>query len=173
MKRNQTERKERILVMTTYKKIFGTGPRGLIISLVLLAIAVFLSKYVDRLQIVENDAFRYSIFGCLSTITVLIVLWSVKSLPPSDRGNKLVTAGAFKYFRHPLYGAFLTFFNFGLAILLNNWVYIIWAIVLHPVWHWNIQAEEKMLEKLFPGEYAPYSQKTGRFFPKLKKFDRM
>ena len=153
--------------MNKYERIFGTGPRGLLISLILLAISAFIEKYFDLLQITDSDFLRYSIFGCLSTITVLILLWSITSLSPTDRGNKLITVGAFKYFRHPLYGAFLTFFNFGLAILLNNWIYILWAIVLHPLWHWNIKGEEKLMEKVFPGEYVEYSQKTGRFFPRL------
>ena len=153
--------------MNKFERIFGTGPRGLLISLILLAISAFIEKYFDLLQITDSDFLRYSIFGCLSTITVLILLWSITSLSPTDRGNKLITVGAFKYFRHPLYGAFLTFFNFGLAILLNNWIYILWAIVLHPLWHWNIKREEKLMEKVFPGEYVEYSQKTGRFFPRL------
>jgi protein-S-isoprenylcysteine O-methyltransferase Ste14 len=153
--------------MNKFERIFGTGPRGLLISLILLAISAFIEKFFDLLQITDFDFLRYSIFGCLSTITVLIVLWSITSLSPSDRGNKLITVGAFKYFRHPLYGAFLTFFNFGLAILLNNWIYILWAIVLHLLWHWNIKGEEKLMEKVFAGEYAEYSQKTGRFFPRL------
>ena len=153
--------------MNKFERIFGTGPRGLFISLILLAISAFIEKFFDLLQITNSDFLRYSIFGYLSIITVLIVLWSITSLSPSDRGNKLITVGAFKYFRHPLYGAFLTFFNFGLAILLNNWIYILWAIVLHPLWHWNIKREEKLMEKVFPGEYVEYSQKTGRFFPRL------
>lgn len=153
--------------MSTYQKIFGTGPRGLLISLIMLAIFIYVEKYFSALQITENDFFRSIIFYVLSAVTLVIIIWSVKSLPPADRGNKLVTAGAFKYFRHPLYGAFLSFFDFGLAVFLNNWIYIIWAILQHPVWHWNIKGEEKLMENAFPGEYEKYCKTTGRFFLKL------
>ncbi|RJP73993.1 MAG: isoprenylcysteine carboxylmethyltransferase family protein [Ignavibacteriales bacterium] len=153
--------------MNKFEKIFGSGPIGLLISLALLAIFLFIEKYFSSFQITENDFLRYSIFSVLSVLTVIIIIWSVKSLPPSDRGNKLITLGAFKYFRHPLYAAFLTFFNFGLAILLNNWIYILWALVQHPVWHWCIGGEEKLMEKEFPGEYTNYSKRTGRFFPRI------
>lgn len=153
--------------MTAYERIFGTGPRGLLISSLLLGLVGILEKYFNYLQITESYFIRYVVFTILTTITVLIIGWSVKSLPPSDRGNKLIIVGAFKYFRHPLYGASLTFFNFGLAFLLNNWIYIFWAIIQHPVWHLNIKGEEKLMEKAFPNDYEDYCKKTGRFFPRL------
>jgi protein-S-isoprenylcysteine O-methyltransferase Ste14 len=153
--------------MNKFEKIFGSGPRGLLISLSLLTIFLLIEKYFYSFRITNNDLLRYSVFGVLSLLTGIIIIWSIKSLPPNDRGNKLITSGAFKYFRHPLYAAFLTFFNFGIAVLLNNWIYILWAIVQHPIWHWNIKGEEKLMEKEFPGEYEKYSQTTGRFIPRI------
>jgi protein-S-isoprenylcysteine O-methyltransferase Ste14 len=153
--------------MNTYEKIFGTGPRGLFISVSLLAVFAFVEKSFPTLLITNSNFLRYSVFGGLSILTVVLIIWSIKSLPPSYRGNKLITIGAFKYFRHPLYAAFLIFFNFGLAIFLNNWIYIFWALAQHPIWHWNIKGEEKLMGKEFPNEYEKYSQKTGRFFPRF------
>jgi len=153
--------------MNTYEKIFGTGPRGLLISFSLLIIFSFIEKSFPTLQITDSDFLRYSVFGGLSILALFLIIWSIKFLPPSVRGNKLITTGAFKYFRHPLYVAFLTFFNFGLAIFINNWIYIFWAVVKHPIWHWNIRGEEKLMEKEFPGEYEKYSRVTGRYFPRF------
>lgn len=153
--------------MTNYERIFGTGPRGFLISSILLAIAAFVDELSDLPKIMEDDIFRYSIFGSLSTITVLILIWSIKSLPPTDRGNKLIKVGAYKYLRHPLYGAYLSFFNFGFALFLNSWIYILWAVILHPIWHWNVKGEEQLMEQAFSNEYTAYALKTGRFFPRL------
>lgn len=156
--------------MNGYQRIFGSGPIGLFISLLLLLfISIFLERNFSHLQITGSYFLRYFILIALSIITVLIILWSIKSLPPTDRGNKLITTGAFKYFRHPLYGAFLSFFNFGLAFFLNNWIYILWAIIQHPIWHWIIDREEELMQKEFPGKYKKYSLKTGRFFPRFSK----
>ena len=155
--------------MNKYQKIFGTGPRGLVISLLILSLCVLFEENFKNLAITEYNWIRYIIFGTLFIITITIVIWSVISLPPSDRGNKLITDGALKFFRHPLYGAFLSFFNFGLATLLNNWIYIFWAILQIPIWHWNVEGEENMMREAFPNEYESYSKRTGRFFPKLFK----
>lgn len=154
--------------MNHYQRIFGSGPAGLSVSVLLLTASVFFEDHLDYLQITGSNWLRYTVFIALSVVTLLVILWSVRSLPPLDRGRTLITTGAFKYFRHPLYAAFLSFFNFGLAFLLNNWIYILWAVLQHPVWHWVVQAEEDLMARAFPDEYAQYSLVTGRFFPRIK-----
>ncbi len=153
--------------MNSYERIFGAGPRGSLISLALLAVAWQLESVVGLPSITASYFARWLVFVLTVIGTVLIVVWSLKSLPPATRGKKLVTNGAYRYLRHPLYAAFLSCLNFGLAVLLNNWIYIIWAVLLHGVWHWNIESEEKLMRQEFPSEYEEYCQITGRFIPRI------
>ena len=153
--------------MNSYERIFGAGPRGSLISLALLALAWQLESVVGLPSITASYVVRWLVFVLTVFGTVLIVVWSLKSLPPATRGKKLVTNGAYRYLRHPLYAAFLSCLNFGLAVLLNNWIYIIWAVLLHGVWHWNIESEEKLMRQEFPTEYEEYCQITGRFIPRI------
>jgi protein-S-isoprenylcysteine O-methyltransferase Ste14 len=155
--------------MKTYDRIFGAGPRGLLISLILLAITWRFELTVGLPRILDSEFLRVTIFAVTVVGAAMVVLWSLKSLPPSARGNELVTTGAYRYCRHPLYAAFLSCFNFGLAVLLNNWIYIIWAVVLHVVWHWNIQSEEALMRKVFPTHYDEYCNVTGRFVPRISR----
>ena len=151
---------------TKFARLFGSGPLGTVISLILLIAAWRLNKLLDWPPISNNQFALLVIFIVSILISIALFVWSFKSLPASDRGNKLCTSGAFKYFRHPLYAAFLSSFNFGLAIYLNSYVYVLWAALLHPVWHFIIRREEKMMVDIFPGEYVEYQKKTGRFFPR-------
>ncbi len=153
--------------MNTYERIFGAGPRGFLISLALLALAWQLESVVGLPSITASYVVRWLVFLLTVVGTVLVVVWSLKSLPPATRGKKLVTNGAYRYLRHPLYAAFLSCLNFGLAVLINNWIYIIWAVLLHGVWHWNIESEEKLMRQEFPTEYEEYCQITGRFIPRI------
>ena len=153
--------------MNSYERIFGAGPRGLLIGLALLALAWQLESVVGLPSITASYVARWLVFLLTVVGTVLVVVWSLKSLPPATRGKELVTNGAYRYLRHPLYAAFLSCFNFGLAVLLNNWIYIIWAVLLHGVWHWNIESEEKLMRQEFPKEYEDYCQITGRFIPRI------
>ncbi len=155
--------------MTTYERIFGAGPRGTVISLALLIIIWYLEDEIGLPQIIESTFIHELIFALSIFASMILIAWSIKSLPPDSRGREIITSGAFKYFRHPLYAAFLSCFNFGLAIFLNNWIYIIWAIMLHGVWHWNVRSEEKLMRDEFPDIYEEYSKQTGRFLPKIWK----
>jgi len=154
--------------MTTYDRLFGSGPRGALIGAVLFVIVYLLEDVIALPVITENDWLRYGLFFVLTLVTLIIIVWSVKSLPVKERGKHLVTTGAFKYFRHPLYAAFISFFNFGFAVLMNDWIYMLWALLMIPVWHLNIQREEALMMKEFGKEYEDYRHRTGRFFIKLR-----
>ncbi len=151
----------------TFKKLFGSGPVGVSLSLALFFIAWWFKKRLPLPLLSNNRVLLDIVFYISIFIAASIILWSVKSLPATDRGNKLCTTGAFRYVRHPLYAAFLSVFNFGLAIWLNSWIFILWAVLLHPIWHFVIRSEEKYMIELFGQSYIAYGKKTGRFFPRL------
>ena len=153
--------------MNTYERIFGAGPRGFLISLALLALAWQLESAAGLPSITASYLARWVVFVLTVVGAVFLVVWSLKSLPPATRGKELVTNGIYRYLRHPLYAAFLSCLNFGLAVLLNNWIYIIWAVLVHGIWHWNIESEEKLMRREFPTEYEEYCQITGRFIPRI------
>ena len=147
--------------------IFGSGPAGMVISILLFVIAFWLSGQVPLPLLAGNRGLPDLIFAAACLLTLALIIWSIRSLPPADRGRKLCTGGAFRYVRHPLYAAFLSVFNFGLAIYLNSWILILWAVLLHPLWHVIVRGEEEMMIDLFGDEYREYQEKTGRFVPKL------
>ena len=152
---------------TNFQRIFGSGPVGLVISLVLLFLAGWINTQIYLPSLSDNRFLLNALFMATGCVTLIIIVWSFKSLPAADRGNKLCTSGAFRYVRHPLYAAFLSVFNFGLAIWLNSYVFVLWALLLHPVWHYLVRDEEQMMIDTFGETYREYQKKTGRFFPRL------
>ena len=153
--------------MNRYDRLFGSGPRGALIGTVIFIPVFFGEKFIGLPEITDNDTFRYVAFALLTLVSLFIIIWSLKSLPPKERGKKLITTGVFKYFRHPLYAAFVSFFNFGFAVFMNNWIYMLWALLMIPVWHLNIRREEELMKQAFGKEYADYCSRTGRFFVKI------
>ena len=152
--------------MNSYDRIFGSGPKCVLITTVLFILAYYLEDVVSLPRIFSNDVVRFSVFGVFSLAGSVLVVWSLYSLPPKERGRRLVINGAFKYFRHPLYAAFLLCFSLGFSFLLNSWIYLAWSLVLFPIWSIIVRSEEKLMRNVFGKEYEDYCEKTGRFFPK-------
>jgi len=152
---------------TRLSKIFGSGPAGLLISLILFFIANWFNKLINPSPLSNNQFILNLVFFISILMTLAIIVWSLKSLPTADRGDKLCTTGVFRYVRHPLYAAFLSIFNFGLAVYLNSYIFILWAVLLHPICHYVVKYEERLMINVFGEAYLEYQKKTGRFFPKL------
>jgi len=151
-----------------FKKL-RSGRLGLIVSLILFVLATLLEKRINLPQIFSNYLISIGLTVFFATAFIILFLWSVKSLPRKERDKTLCTKGVYKYFRHPIYAAFLSAFNLGLAFFLNNYIYLIWAILLHPIWHLIINQEEKSLIEIFGNDYVTYQSSTGRFIPKIMK----
>ena len=152
---------------TQFGKAFGSGPVGLAISLILLLIASWFNELIKLPPISNNRSLVETIFSMSILMTLIIFVWSARSLRRTDRGNQLCTTGAYSVVRHPRYAAYLSFFNFGLALYLNSYVYIVWAVLLYPIWHYLVSFEERRMVDVFGEAYIEYQQKTGCFLPKL------
>lgn len=154
--------------MNSYDRIFGSGPRGAILSIALLVVSYYYEVTVGLDDIFINDGIRFTFIVALNAFGLILIVWSLKSLPPKERGKSLAVTGAFKYFRHPLYASFLLFFNVAFACVLNNWIYVVWAIGMLPIWSLNVRSEEKLMKSEFGEEYEAYCKNTWRFVPKLQ-----
>ena len=151
--------------MSPFQRIFGTGPRGTGLSLAMLAATWGLVDVVGLPAVHGHSGFGLMALLVSVVLTVAGAVWSLKSLPVDSRGRELVTQGAFRYARHPLYASFLLSFDFGLALYLDNWIYVFWALLLLPVWHANVAGEERLMCDVFGDAYKNYCKRTGRFWP--------
>lgn len=150
----------------TLQKLFGVGPIGAVISLILLAAAMWMDRVLGH-----PEMLRYrSLMEALGTLFVFAGLvlhfWTMYVLRNWWAKNRLCTTGPFRWFRHPMYAAWITFISLGVALYLNSWILLLWVVSLQPVWHQLVIHEEKMMFEHFQGEYRAYAQRTGRFIPR-------
>jgi protein-S-isoprenylcysteine O-methyltransferase Ste14 len=152
--------------MTTYQRIFAAAPLGLALSLVLFLTAYWLAPLVGTQPIHANRAFGNIILVLSGALAFALSMWTHATLPPLSRGKSVVTAGPFKYVRHPNYASFLLFF-FGLALWLDHWLFLAWAILEVVIWHLAALYEERFMRGDFPQAYDEYCRHTKRFIPGL------
>ena len=85
------------------------------------------------------------------------------TVKPFEESSALVTDGAYRISRHPMYLGFVLFL-IGVAILLGSLspcvVILIFAALMDQIF---IKVEERMLEARFSGEWPAYKLKTRRW----------
>jgi protein-S-isoprenylcysteine O-methyltransferase Ste14 len=150
--------------VTPYQRFFGAAPIGWALTLALFWVAVRLEPVVSLPAIHGNPALGFWTLLLAAVLSGALAMWTHFSLPPLSRGKRLVTTGAFKYLRHPIYTSFLILF-LGIAAWLDNWIYLIWALAQFPVWHFSLLGEERLMCQDFPGAYEAYCRNTRRFIP--------
>lgn len=119
--------------MNKYFRIFGAGPLGVLISLVLLGLALWYQRHYPSCTLGLSQSVRYLVLivaglGCLAGI-----VWSFRSLPISQRGCGLCTEGAYRWVRHPLYASFISVGVPGFAVFLNHWIALLSARALGTI----------------------------------------
>ncbi|MEJ2514266.1 MAG: isoprenylcysteine carboxylmethyltransferase family protein [Gammaproteobacteria bacterium] len=150
-----------------WRRIFGSGPLGTLVSVALLAAAMVIQARTDLPSLGLPMGIRIAVLAVGLLATVALVAWSVRSLPVDARGRTLCTEGPFALMRHPLYAAFLLFLCPALAVFLDEWIFLLWAALLFPLWHLVVASEERLMAERFGPEWDRYAARTGRFFPRL------
>ena len=91
--------------------------------------------------------------------------WS--DTPRMIKDQTLVTNGAYRYIRHPIYSAVLLIQGSTLLISSNWLVGLPWIAMTVIEVGSRIKFEETLMIEFFGDKYRDYMKKTGRLFPRL------
>jgi len=146
-------------------KLFGNGPLGAVFSIGLFGVLALVDKWM-RHPAIGPERLMLSVGVVLICVGLVIHFWSFITLRRWWINDQLCTSGPFQYFRHPMYAAWISFIGPGIACCMNSWVYILWIVLLHWIWHKLAKKEELCMLDIFGVTYREYAAKTGRFWPK-------
>jgi protein-S-isoprenylcysteine O-methyltransferase Ste14 len=149
------------------QRLFGVGPMGVLISLVLLTMAIRVDRLLGHPAILANSAPLKIVGVVFIAIGLGLHFWSMWTLRNWWAKDALCTKGPFIWFRHPMYAAWITFVLPAMALYLNSWIILFFVILLHPVWRLIVIKEEEMMFEKFHDVYGAYAARTGRFFPRI------
>ena len=85
-----------------------------------------------------------------------------------ERGTKVVSSGAFRFVRHPLYLACLLFY-LGLAVSTVSIFSLAFFVAIFFFYNYLASFEERLLEEKFGDEYKKYRRSTGKWVPGIGK----
>ena len=153
--------------MNTFLRVFGAGPLGVLLTVGSVGLALALRARYPSGALGLPAPLRYTVLAFSALATIAGIRWSFRSLPVAQRGRGLCVQGAYRWVRHPLYASLITLGAPGLALFLDHWVFLLWLVALHVIWHLAIPLEERLMLAQFGSEYRAYAQRTGRFIPRL------
>lgn len=145
-----------------------------------LRLVYFLVIFMALLDFVYLGASRvkslepYSFYAGVAVFLVACVIrwWAYSSIGSyfSPRislykGHQLITTGAYRQIRHPLYlGMLLELFS--ISLMFSSLVGVFLTIILAiPAIVYRIRLEEAMMADAFPGEYAQYCSSSKKLIP--------
>ncbi len=112
---------------------------------------------------------RLIIFGLALAAALGLVRSGHAAVSEAQRPVRVISGGAFRYVRHPLYLAALLGYLGLIALSLSLLALALWAGIF--VFYNTIAGyEESVMEAKFGAEYRRYKDKTGRWLPALSSF---
>lgn len=139
------------------KRLVGSGDRIGLAVLPVLVVGV-------ALNVAFPDAFRAGgPPAWLATLSVAMLvpgvvgwLWSVVLILRHVPSGELITGGPFAVVKHPLYTAVALLVLPWLGFLLDTWLGVLVGVALYAASRRFAPAEERLLAKVFPGEWERY-----------------
>lgn len=103
----------------------------------------------------------------------LLLVWMLTSLGLNitdsvsiRQEHRLVTEGAYRWIRHPLY-TFGALLFLSISLVIGSWFIPLIGIPTYAFLVNRTAIEEQNLHERFGEQYQQYTERTGRFFPRL------
>jgi protein-S-isoprenylcysteine O-methyltransferase Ste14 len=113
----------------------------------------------------QTFAFVLVVAGLSVTASALYTLgYSLSPFPTPRSGARLITSGAFRYVRHPIYTGII-FILGGISIYTMHIPRLLVTACLLVLFRFKSAYEETLLTKRYPG-YEAYAKRVGRFLPR-------
>ena len=155
-------------ILSELKRIFYVGPVGAFVTLVVWFVVYAIEKILSFPKMDINPIFRIALVIMFTVDVFYLFIGSLYYLKPLERGKTLITAGPFKYIRHPLYSTFIYSFTALVSLWLKSWFILLAVVPLSLIWSRLVQEEENYMLNKFGKKYQDYMEKTGQFLPSWK-----
>lgn len=120
--------------------------------------STFLSEYVPLF-------IRLTILGLVLIPAFYLSLSGHVVVAHGERPNFVVSRGAFRYVRHPLYLAAMLVY-LGLAVSTASLFSLLMLAIIFLFYNYIASYEERLLEIKFGEDYVTYKNRTGKWLPK-------
>lgn len=153
-------------------KATAEGRRTITALAIAVALAMNIPGVAPRFDVRTNFGAHFAFGIALVWAGMLFRLWCIRTLGDFfstqlvvQQAHELITAGPYRFLRHPSYTGGLITLG-GLGISLGNGLSLATLLLTGlVVYVWRIKAEEKMLARAFGERYEAYKKRSWRLIP--------
>lgn len=153
--------------ISKYQKLFGVGPLGMLIGIVMFGLLWLLDRVLNHVEILNKPGMIRSIGSILVVLWVCWHSWSIKTISRWWRHDQLCTSGPYRFARHPIYAGGVLLGATGIALIFNSWIILALPVLMYTTYSILVRKEEAMMMAIFGEEYKRYAARTGRLFPRI------
>ena len=148
------------------------GDAGQLILLVLFLTVWTVDSFFLRTSTFLSDAIplyiRLIFLGLALVTAAYLSMSGHDATGVEQRGTKVISSGAFRYVRHPLYLGCLLFY-LGLAFSTASIFSFALVVLIFVFYNYIASYEERWLDEKFGEEYGEYKKRAGRWLPRIDK----
>jgi len=146
------------------------GDSGQLILLVFFLLIWLLDSFLLQISTFPSDYVSLYIRLILFGLILVTVVYFIKSghvvVKHEQRPAGVVSTGAFRYVRHPLYLGSIMFY-LGLAVSTASLFSLVMVVLIFIFYNHIAGYEEKLLEDRFDEAYRNYKKTTGKWVPMI------
>jgi protein-S-isoprenylcysteine O-methyltransferase Ste14 len=146
------------------------GDSGQLILLVFFLLIWVVDSFILQLSTFPSDDIplyiRLVALGFLLATAVYLIKSGHAVVKHEQRSSGIVSTGAFRYVRHPLYLGSIMFY-IGLSISTVSLLSFVLVVLIFFFYNYIASYEEKLLEDRFNQEYRNYKNRTGKWIPMI------
>ncbi|MBU2219881.1 sortase [Patescibacteria group bacterium] len=152
----------------------GCLPKAVFLNLLIGAAALLLGILLGGPKIYISLTSAIITFCFLLILYIAITWWSIWALAKAGKNGTFVATGPYALTRNPMYAAIIFILNPALGILFRSWLLILAVLPIYFFWRICVRNEEtNALATKFGQAYSDYMKTTPRFFPNLRKINRI
>lgn len=153
--------------ISRYQKLFGIGPLGMLISMILLGLLWAMDRALHQVEISSRPGTIRAIGSMLILLWICWHSWCVLTIRQWWRHDQLCTTGPFRFVRHPIYAGGISLASLGVALIFNSWIMLPFPLLVYATYSILVRKEESMMTEVFGEKYRRYAARTGRFLPRI------
>ena len=146
------------------------GDSGQLVLLILFLLIWVVDSFLLKISTFLSDDISLYIRLIILVLILVTAVYLIRSghavVNHGQRPSGVVSTGAFRYVRHPLYLGSIMFY-LGLSLATASFFSLLLVVLIFIFYNHIASYEDKLMEDRFHEEYRNYKKKTGKWMPMI------